>query len=260
MENILVIGNGFDIAHGLNTRYSDFINFCNAVAVAYQNNKNQFVEQLELELNCVFKEKSVLQKAKKYFMQSDENSNSHKFMELCLENYWLDYVNVNKEFIGEKWSDFEYVIAEQIEMLSYISNHFDLYTSGTELVRTKYSNKLVILFDEIREHGQSSSSDFHYLIEQFKKFLVDELDNLTWMLEIYLTRFLNTKTKTLELFETLPVTKLISFNYTETFFKMYHQKTVKAHYIHGTALKDRATENNNMVFGIGTEIKNTSDD
>ena len=28
MENILVIGNGFDIAHGFNTRYEDFINFC----------------------------------------------------------------------------------------------------------------------------------------------------------------------------------------------------------------------------------------
>ena len=25
MENILVIGNGFDIAHGFNTRYEDFI-------------------------------------------------------------------------------------------------------------------------------------------------------------------------------------------------------------------------------------------
>lgn len=27
--NILVIGNGFDLAHGLQTTYKDFLNFCN---------------------------------------------------------------------------------------------------------------------------------------------------------------------------------------------------------------------------------------
>ena len=31
MKNILVIGNGFDIAHGLYTKYIDFYNFCNAI-------------------------------------------------------------------------------------------------------------------------------------------------------------------------------------------------------------------------------------
>ncbi|MFR3044107.1 MAG: AbiH family protein, partial [Thomasclavelia spiroformis] len=29
MKNVLVIGNGFDIAHGLYTKYIDFYNFCN---------------------------------------------------------------------------------------------------------------------------------------------------------------------------------------------------------------------------------------
>ncbi|MBS6686594.1 AbiH family protein, partial [Thomasclavelia spiroformis] len=28
MKNVLVIGNGFDIAHGLYTKYIDFYNFC----------------------------------------------------------------------------------------------------------------------------------------------------------------------------------------------------------------------------------------
>jgi hypothetical protein len=27
--NILILGNGFDLAHGLKTKYSDFIYFCN---------------------------------------------------------------------------------------------------------------------------------------------------------------------------------------------------------------------------------------
>ena len=28
--NILILGNGFDIAHGLDTRYTDFLNYCQA--------------------------------------------------------------------------------------------------------------------------------------------------------------------------------------------------------------------------------------
>ena len=48
MENILVIGNGFDIAHGFNTRYEDFINFCKTIATVYQGFKdNQFIYQNE---------------------------------------------------------------------------------------------------------------------------------------------------------------------------------------------------------------------
>ena len=74
MENILVIGNGFDIAHGFNTRYEDFINFCKTIATVYQGFKdNQFIYQneyndiLKEKLDKVFKEKSVSAKAIKYF-------------------------------------------------------------------------------------------------------------------------------------------------------------------------------------------------
>ena len=56
MENILVIGNGFDIAHGFNTRYEDFINFCKTIATVYQGFKdNQFIYQNEY--NDILKEK-----------------------------------------------------------------------------------------------------------------------------------------------------------------------------------------------------------
>ena len=49
---------------------------------------------------------------------------------------------------------------------------------------------------------------------------------------------LNTKTKKIELFKYLPVTKLISFNYTDTYTRMY-KETNTVHYIHGFAAKDR---------------------
>ena len=37
--NILVIGNGFDLAHGLPTKYTDFLYFCNVVKEIIKGNK-----------------------------------------------------------------------------------------------------------------------------------------------------------------------------------------------------------------------------
>ena len=135
MENILVIGNGFDIAHGFNTRYEDFINFCKTIATVYQGFKdNQFIYQneyndiLKEKLDKVFKEKSVSAKAKKYFSNLTPTSETSQFIKACKENYWLTYVLKNKSMIGDKWSDLEYVIAKQIEILSYISNNLNWHT------------------------------------------------------------------------------------------------------------------------------------
>lgn len=265
MENILVIGNGFDIAHGFNTRYEDFINFCKTIATVYQGFKdNQFIYQneyndiLKEKLDKVFKEKSVSAKAIKYFSNLTPTSETSQFIKACKENYWLTYVLKNKSMIGDKWSDLEYVIAKQIEILSYISNNLNWHTREETMLASRYSSNLIELFKIVTEE-RGNNTDFHHQIELTKKHLYRELEELTWLLEIYLTRFLNTKTKKIELFKYLPVTKLISFNYTDTYTRMYKKETNTVHYIHGFASKDRIKEENNMVFGIGSEIKNVTD-
>lgn len=57
--NILVIGNGFDLAHGLPTKYTDFLFFCSAV--------KKILEDNEIEKNIFgwlfFDENVVLKKA-----------------------------------------------------------------------------------------------------------------------------------------------------------------------------------------------------
>lgn len=265
MENILVIGNGFDIAHGFNTRYEDFINFCKTIATVYQGFKdNQFIYQneyndiLKEKLDKVFKEKSVSAKAIKYFSNLTPTSETSQFIKACKENYWLTYVLKNKSMIGDKWSDLEYVIAKQIEILSYISNNLNWHTREETMLASRYSSNLIELFKIVTEE-RGNNTDFQHQIELTKKHLYRELEELTWLLEIYLTRFLNTKTKKIELFKYLPVTKLISFNYTDTYTRMYKKETNTVHYIHGFAAKDRIKKENNMVFGIGSEIKNVTD-
>lgn len=38
--NILVVGNGFDLAHGLPTKYGDFFEFCRRID-SIEENKNE---------------------------------------------------------------------------------------------------------------------------------------------------------------------------------------------------------------------------
>lgn len=44
-KTVLILGNGFDLAHGLPTRYSDFLDFCQMVEKFWSDRiieKNQF--------------------------------------------------------------------------------------------------------------------------------------------------------------------------------------------------------------------------
>ena len=128
--------------------------------------------------------------------------------------------------IGDKWSDLEYVIAKQIEILSYISNNLNWHTREETMLASRYSSNLIELFKIVTEE-RGNNTDFQHQIELTKKHLYRELEELTWLLEIYLTRFLNTKTKKIELFKYLPVTKLISFNYTDTYTRMYKKEQIQ---------------------------------
>ena len=182
MENILVIGNGFDIAHGFNTRYEDFINFCKTIATVYQGFKdNQFIYQneyndiLKEKLDKVFKEKSVSAKAIKYFSNLTPTSETSQFIKACKENYWLTYVLKNKSMIGDKWSDLEYVIAKQIEILSYISNNLNWHTREETMLASRYSSNLIELFKIVTEE-RGNNTDFQHQIELTKKHLYRELE------------------------------------------------------------------------------------
>ena len=52
------------------------------------------------------------------------------------------------------------------------------------------------------------------------------------MLEIYLSKFLNRKSKTYKFFETLNIDYIINFNYTDTYNKLY-PKNMQLTLFHG---------------------------
>jgi hypothetical protein len=87
--NILIIGNGFDIEHGLQTRYTDFLDW----TAKFKQNSNDVLNDT---------------------MQSGMKA---EFTEFVQGNFWLEHFQQRREqekLKGEKWIDFENEISRVV--------------------------------------------------------------------------------------------------------------------------------------------------
>ncbi|MCI8347109.1 MAG: hypothetical protein HFJ12_04085 [Bacilli bacterium] len=153
--NILVIGNGFDLAHGLPTKYTDFLLFCSVTKriikhseVANQipqnnkhctewlnNDKNISFRKLNLKnidenyclLNKIFKfnerDKAVYEKMTNTFIENcffGENTNQKLVKEIIYlvhNNFWINYFLQSDMHGDENWIDFESEISNVIKSI-----------------------------------------------------------------------------------------------------------------------------------------------
>lgn len=92
--------------------------------------------------------------------------------------------------------------------------------SKSNILNISRSKELANLFQEVISHAQKNQS-FKTSVYLLKEKLLSDLNDLTWMLEIYLSKFLNRKSKTYKFFETLNIDYIINFNYTDTYNKLY---------------------------------------
>jgi hypothetical protein len=219
--NILVIGNGFDLAHGLPTAYADFIRFGNC-----------FVEKQEKNLKCISfgDAKDVLKEnVKEYiFVKSKDILKKeiwNEFEDGFIKNYWVKEFRYDLEPV--KWVDFEAKISKKIKEM------------------------------ELSEKKKSSEHFAHNI-----NVLQESLNKLIRCLEIYLSEIVE-KLDVVEkiyYFSTLKVDKVLSFNYTNSYERIYNEKQeyqkiqVEYNFIHGSINKsksiDESTLPNNMVLGI----------
>lgn len=270
MRSVLIVGNGFDIAHGLKTGYKDFVTFCECIKDFMESRTYYEIKSGDILDNCItgfdiLKKKMDLSKipasiSRKFINYIKDNSDrkiKKEFLMGCINNYWLNHIYANKSILGERWCDLEYLIGAQVEALAFCANKPESLEDSSIAYNKNYEN-IKIIYTEI---SKVKSSTYHKKVEELAGEMYEALNSLTFMLEMYLTRFLNDKRKTIELFERLTVDYVLSFNYTNTYLQMYKNKKVGAyHFIHGCAEKNRSKDENNMVFGIGQEIKNSYDD
>ena len=231
---ILAIGNGFDIEHDLRTKYSQFLLFVNWML----NGRHSKDDTICHDDKKIYKK--LLRKNRDIIKE---------FNELINENLWITYF-ISLKLYKEKWVDFEKEISDVIKVIDKGRDHYiDSVMFYTELSKMPpHYKRLADVFNVFDEEICGKDID-----ELRDKLLVD-LRRLARAIEIYLIYWV----------DNMPINKMnpdvarihpdkvISFNYTHTFEKVYSRSdfNVEYCYIHGEIRNKLTTKDNNMVLGI----------
>lgn len=220
--NILVIGNGFDLAHGLPTKYGDFLEFCRN-EIKRKGREFGNICRANPDAFCF-------------------NIEEYEVVSLVKDNIWIDYFLTSTTYRKENWIDFESEISKVIWGIDNDMHGLsDVYKLDEQIKRMSngFLNKqfygLQITYRELRD-----------------RLLVD-LYRLIRALELYLCQFV----ENIDIKGMLPdiqeicFDKILSFNYTDTYRKIYDPKELCEYdYIHGKVNLEHSLETNNMVLGI----------
>lgn len=286
--NILVIGNGFDLAHGLPTKYGDFLEWVKVIRQVVKIKRGETFKNVDWG--------NVSGKIKELIIDRSMSGNQNVFpyekicTELLNDNSWIEYFLQCDMYQKENWIDFESEIGRVIKSIDddMRSNGFDESTVIRELpvpfLSEKFLNDFVLLeeerdmraSEEIRKREEKEgarwsigkSSDylkeyienhpFENLKEEitYKQLIVrleNDLDKLIRALEIYLTEYVNVINEIEECKAIQGVNPdcVLSFNYSNTYERLYgNTKKIEYNYIHGKADISNTVESNNMVLGI----------
>ncbi len=228
-KKILILGNGFDLAHGLPTCYSDFLKYCDSI---HSKAGIEFVHSKEI----------VLFKADKGIYLN------------IIKNIWFYYfrgIYAKSKIKGENWIDFE---SEISFIISFLDKSFEnLLKSYKELLNRikkfqdeNFEKLKLDIFVNYLHHPIFVSNVDETTIRDIRKKCFGDLEKLTKALEIYILEFVEKKNiNGLDMIKNINPDYIINFNYTHTYEKLYGNKENVFH-IHGECGK----KENNMVLGI----------
>ncbi len=286
--NILIIGNGFDLAHGLPTKYPQFLEFCKRVFPVYENAEGRGVNLYQQEylfnwnFNEEIKEKLENAYSSRRKLITEKNLSRIQTDFLCLDemytlikdNIWIEYFLQNFMYQKENWIDFESEISKVIQSLDNDMHGLcgicniedDIITLSNDFLSKKYSEYTFTVQQINILDGEEASKSITF--KEIRNTLVNDLNRLIRALEIYLCEY----AEKIEIREKSPdidkeeIDFILSFNYTHIFSKLYNvsskqEVTNLFGYIHGEVDINNTIESNNMVLGIDEylpeERKNT---
>lgn len=281
-KTVLILGNGFDLAHELPTKYSHFLDFCYMVCLIKKINIHNvqdlcidFFEKLKSKeynkfdgfLYCSFvehiKNSNILTgwKFENSEIKTPNNIDCDKIDELSThlykllkDNIWYEYLQKmreNKNLRGENWIDFE-------SEISYIIQVLDKYT-------VDLSHEVDYVINEIGDRSIDLNNKFKPFVQlmrnrkllngvtvrKLRKHLFEDLKTLSEALEVYLSEYVLKQQIVVyspDIREIEPE-YVINFNYTNTYSKIYNSSISEFH-IHGSCRNDVFIGENNIVLGI----------
>lgn len=244
MMNILVIGNGFDLAHNLPTRYNDFLSFIEKFEMYVSNN------QLDCSLTSYFND-----------LKSEKNTLYNELNELIHNNCWINHFlnqkNNNVLKNKQNWIDFESEISKVIQTLDVAKHKFksDSYIESNQVILQEYEYEVLQYVIESCEETAALQVylDFDSMETLIKKLLLD-LNRLIRCLEIYLADYIQSEIynikDSINFINELKIRRVLTFNYTKTYEHVYANPDIKIDYIHGEAKLENDLDTCNLVLGI----------
>lgn len=244
--NILVIGNGFDLAHGLPTKYGDFLEFVKVIRQVVRICSREDLLNIEWG-NVNFQIKELI-KNKMGNKQDNLFSQEKTWTGLLDDNVWIDYFLQCNMYQKENWIDFENEISNVIQAI-------DNDMQGQTIVYKLEDKFEQISNDFLNRKYYGTQITYKGLRDK----LLSDLNKLIRAFEIYLCEYvekIEIKRVSPDI-EELEIDFILSFNYTHTFSRIYEvserlkkQVEYSFDYIHGEAIVDNTIETDNMILGI----------
>lgn len=235
--NVMVIGNGYDLAHGLKTKYSHLIEFIKKV----ENQDNSLmIDEKDHEFICDCIENNGFIN---YFLKYENNVPGWVDLERLLNevtHYFEVFFNNYTHFIDSKgnilWNMIENDMGKN-NMMKTINCLFMFNLFDKDHSRANYICKHL---------DKKYYSDLFGLNKrEILNLLKEQLDEVIRLLQLYLKKYIyenETDIKKINQIQSINPFYVISFNYTDT-YKRYGIKEEDVFYIHGSLDKD------NMVLG-----------
>lgn len=270
MKSILIIGNGFDLYHGLPTKYTDFLFFAkNWMKFKEEYDRQDSVEddetRMAIEVRLGSRNELTLESL------SDFAKNAHLFSKEKINfindhiqnNAWLTYFD-KITLPNQNWIDFEseiYKALLQVESyycdilpsthsrtpMSYMPDSMRtvIYTFSPKAEQSKYGYKN--LAGSVLRNNNSDPEKLKTNKLALLQSMKDELDALNRCLCYYLLEFVSAiKIDVIsEQIKSLGEVYLLNFNYTYTYAAVYGKEALLEHHpVHGEANEE------NLVLGI----------
>ena len=255
--NILVIGNGFDLAHGLPTKYGDFLKFVEVIRQVL-NTKGEEIDWKDIHLEI-----KELIKINMENVRNNIFSQEQIWRELLEENFWIEYFLQYPMYQKENWIDFESEISNVIQSI-----YFDMKNNNLKLDDDDSIVSNFYLEKFFHKRLPAAVLDFGEDIQvitfrEMRDVLYQDLNKLTRAFEIYLCEYVGKieSVKISKEIKSLGIDHVLSFNYSHTYQKLYDKpKKIKYDYIHGESRINSTIESNNMVLGIDEYLNKKSKD
>lgn len=289
MNRIILIGNGFDLAHDLKTSYNDFLNHIWKEKIDYVRNKQEFydpkgdIEFIDIPSNILgvefykfnglkFVEFKELIKSK-YGVRITFNN---KFLETITKSCYLNnWVDVEKEYYSLLKNSYSKQTEININQLNknfnLIKDYLKEYLLTIKIDETKFISELnAKVYDDFNLRDLSESFLKGYIDEKIE--ILDKLDKDHLLKEkehdaisnyckpnpwpLFRKPFIELiQSKIFFEFDLKPdLIFILNFNYTNTtelYYKQKHNKyNVQEVHIHGEINNDY----NPIIFGFGDEI------